>query len=99
MKEPRDDLERHLPGLLGAAGKSIALAPNAKERIDALRRVGDRDAFLRFLEREEVDLGLDARATGTILNAARDESRWRDAHAALLRSAEQQLVDRFSSSA
>lgn len=89
----------HLPGLLGAAGRAIAHAPQAKERVEALRRVRDRDAFLSFLEREEVDLGVDRPAAQRILDAARDEHGWREAHATLLRSAEQQLVDRFSSSA
>jgi hypothetical protein len=95
----QDSLDKHLPGLLGAAGKAIALSPQAKARVAELRHVEDREAFLRYLAREEVDLGVDQPAVEAIREAAGDEARWKDTHAALLRSAEQQLTERFHSSA
>ena len=87
----------HLQALLGSAGKHIASLPGAK-RVVARMRVADSPQDLSFLL-QSVDLGLEEPARQAIVTAARDEDRWRDVHALLLRSAEQQLVDRFSPSA
>lgn len=88
--------DRHLHALLGSAGKSIAALPGAK-RVLARMKLADSPAdFVYVLQ--SVDLGVDERARRTIWEAAADESRWREAHAALVRSAEQQLIERFSPS-
>lgn len=94
MKDKVDD--RHLQGLLGSAGKSIANLPGAKRVVARLKLAESPQDFAYLLQ--SVDLGVDEAARRTIWEAACDESRWRETHAVLMRSAEQQLTDRFSSS-
>ena len=88
--------DRHLNALLGTAGKAIAKLPGAKRVVARMRLAETPRDFAYLLQ--SVDLGVDERARRTIWEAASDEERWREVHAALVRSAEQQLVDRFSSS-
>ncbi|HEX2021823.1 MAG TPA: hypothetical protein VHH36_03870 [Candidatus Thermoplasmatota archaeon] len=95
MREPTDD--RHLVALLGTAGKAIASLPGARRVVARLKDAGSPSDFAALLQ--SVDLGVDEPARATIVNAARDGARWREVHATLVRSAEQQLTDRFSPSA
>lgn len=95
MQDPID--ERHLNALLGTAGKSIAGLPGAK-RVVARMKLAESPQDLAYLL-QSVDLGVDEPARKVIWQAACDEARWREVHAVLLRSAEQQLTDRFSPSA
>lgn len=94
MQSKVDD--RHLAGLLGSAGKSIAALPGAK-RVVARLKLAESPEDLTYLL-QSVDLGVDEGARRTIWEAAADAARWRDTHALLLRSAEQHLIDRFSPS-
>lgn len=88
--------ESHLPALLSTAGKHIAELPGAR-RVVARMRAVDSAKDLSFLL-QSVDLGLDEPARQSIVQAAQDDARWREVHATIVRSAEQQLTDRFSSS-
>ncbi|HET6406094.1 MAG TPA: hypothetical protein VFH78_15745 [Candidatus Thermoplasmatota archaeon] len=94
MQEKVDD--RYLHALLGTAGKSIAALPGAK-RLLARIKVADSPEDLAYVL-QSVDFGVDEAARRTIWEAATDQERWRETHAALVRSAEQSLIDRFSSS-
>lgn len=89
--------ERHVGALLGTAGKTIASLPGAKNLVARLREAETPESLARLLQ--GLDLGVDEPARATIQQAVRDEGRWREAHALLVRSAEQQLIDRFSSGA
>ncbi len=95
----RTEAHEHLPGLLGSVGKSLAHAPQAKETVAELKRAETRKDFMAFLTAHDTSLGVDKPARDAIMDAARDEAQWRETHAQLLRSAEQQLIERFSSSA
>lgn len=88
--------QRHLHALLGTAGKSIAALPGAKRVVARMKLVESPRDFAYMLQ--SVDLGVDEAARKTIWEAALDEDRWRETHATLMRSAEQQLVERFYSS-
>lgn len=88
--------ERHLNALLGTAGKTIAALPGAKRVVAQMKLADTPRDFAYFLQ--SVDLGVDEPARRTIWEAATDEQRWREVHATLLRSAEQQLTERFSPS-
>lgn len=94
MKDKVDD--RHLPALLGSAGKSIAALPRAKRVVARLRMAQSPQDLAYVLQ--SVDLGVDEPARRTIWEAAADASRWRETHATLLRSAELHLIERFSPS-
>ena len=87
---------RYLNALLGSAGKSIASAPGAKEVVAKMKRVRSPADFAYLLQ--NVDLGLDLAARQAIWEAASDKERWEETHALLVRSAEQQLTDRFHAS-
>lgn len=89
--------ERHVGALLGTAGKAIASLPGAKNLVARLREAESPETLSRMLQ--GLDLGVDEPARTTIQNAVRDQERWREAHATLVRSAEQQLIERFSSGA
>lgn len=91
--------ERNLPGLLGSVGKSLAYTPQARETVRELKAVETREGFLGFLDAYRDKLGVDEPAAQLIRDAAMDAHRWKDAHASLLRSAEQQVIERFSPSA
>lgn len=86
----------HLQALLASAGKHIAALPGAK-RVVARMRVADSPEDLSYLL-QSVDIGLDEPARRLIVAATKDEERWRDAHAALVRSAEMHLTEKFSPS-
>jgi hypothetical protein len=88
--------ERYLNALLGSAGKSIASAPGAKTVVARMKLVRSPEDFAYLLQ--SVDLGLDMDARKAIWEAAADKERWRETHALLVRSAEQQLTDRFHAS-
>lgn len=85
-----------LQALLGTAGKNIAHLPGAR-RLVARLRVADSPQDLGAILRD-LDIGLDTDARERVIGAATDGENWREAHATLLRSAEQQLTDRFSAS-
>ena len=89
--------ERHVGALLGSAGKAIASLPGAKNLVAKLREAESPESLSRMLQ--GLDLGVDEPARATIQDAVRDEERWKEAHALLVRSAEQQLIERFSSGA
>lgn len=89
--------ERHVGALLGSAGKAIASLPGAKNLVARLREARDPQSLARMLQ--GLDLGVDEPARHAIQRAVLDEDRWQEAHATLVRSAEQQLTDRFSPSA
>jgi hypothetical protein len=95
VQQKTDD--RHLAGLLGSAGKSIASLPGAKRVVARLKLAHSPEDLTYLLQ--SVDLGVDESARRTIWEAAADTQRWRETHALLLRSAEQHLIDRFSPSA
>lgn len=87
---------RHLAGLLGSAGKNIAGLPHAKRVIAQLREAKDPRHLCSFLQ--SVDIGLEEPARQVICDAASDEAQWKEVHSTLVRSAEMQLVERFSPS-
>jgi hypothetical protein len=89
--------ERHVGALLGTAGKTIGSLPGAKNLVARLREAESPESLSRLLQ--GLDLGVDEPARAAIQGAVRDGERWREAHALLVRSAEQQLIDRFSSGA
>lgn len=84
----------HLAGLFGTAGKAIAKSPSAFAHVETLRNVKDVDEFRSFLK--ETDLGVATPAAEAIRDAAGQEISWKEAHATMLRSAEQQLADMYS---
>lgn len=86
-----------LPGLLGSAGKTLAHLPGARGVVERLKSADSPQALAGVLQ--SVDLGLDEPARALIQRAALDPQRWRDVHSTLVRSAELQLHERFSSSA
>lgn len=87
---------RHLRALLGTAGKSIASQPGASHVVARMRLAHSPEDLAYILQ--NVDLGVDEPARRTIWEAAADKDTWRETHAVLLRSAEQQLIERFSPS-
>ena len=87
--------EAHLNALLGSAGKRIASQPGAKDLVERIRTADSSEDLASFLR--SVDLGLEPPARDAIVDAA-ESTRWREVHATLVRSAEQQLIDRFSAS-
>lgn len=87
----------HLAGLFGTAGKAIAKSPDAFKHVETLRGVNDVETFRSFLK--GTDLGVDPPAAEVIREAAGAEPTWREAHATMLRSAEQQLADMYSANA
>lgn len=92
---PSDVEPRHLQGLLGTAGKSMAAMPDGKRIIERLREADSRDDFLFVLR--SADLGVDAPAREVIQDEA--WRRWQDVKATLLQSAELQLQERYDSNA
>lgn len=87
---------RHLTGLLGSAGKSIAAMPDGHRFVARLRSVDSRDDLLRVLK--HADLGVEKPARQVITDAAAGR-RWEEVRATLLMSAEMQLHERFNSNA
>lgn len=87
--------ERHLTGLLGTAGKSIAAMPEARRVVDQLRDAHSRDDLMFILR--SADLGVDEPAREMIRDAA--AKHWEDVRATLLKSAELQLHERFNANA
>ena len=87
--------ERHLTGILGTVGKSIAAMPEGKRVVDQMRRADSPDELLFVLR--SADLGVDEPAQRLVRDAATEH--WEDVKSALLRSAELQLTERYSSNA
>lgn len=85
---------KHLQGLLGTAGKAIAAMPEAKRVVETLRKAHSREDLLFVLR--SADLSLADPARKVITDAARED--WEGLRAALLRSAEQQLIERYHAS-
>ena len=88
--------ERYVNALLGSAGKTIAGLPGARRVVARMKLADSPEDFAYVLQ--SVDLGVDEMARRAIWEAATDAQRWREAHALLVRAAEQSLVDRFSPS-
>lgn len=88
---------KHLPALLGSAGKSIAGMPEGRKVIEQLRRARTKEDVLFVLR--SVDLGFADPAREMVTRAAQDDAQWRDVKALLLRSAEHQLHERYSANA
>lgn len=88
--------ERHLRALLGSAGKTIASLPGAKGVVAKMKLVKGPEDLAYILQ--GVDLGLAEPARQVIWRAAVDRDRWRETHAILMRSAEQQLIEKFHAS-
>jgi hypothetical protein len=86
---------RHLPGLLGTAGKSLAAMPDGKRIVERLREADSREDLLFILR--SADLGLAEPAREVIHEEA--WRRWQDVKATLLQSAELQLHERYDSNA
>lgn len=89
--------ERHLTGLLGSVGKSIASMPEAK-RVVAQMRDADSPEELLFVLRA-ADMGVEEPAKRVVWDAATDARQWEEVKSALVRSAELQLAERYSSNA
>lgn len=89
--------ERHVGALLGSAGKAIASMPGAKNLVARMRDADEPERLARLLQ--GLDLGVDEPARAAIQQAILDRDRFPETHALLVRSAEQQLIDRFSSGA
>jgi hypothetical protein len=87
--------DRHLTGLLGTAGKAIATMPEGKRVVQQLKQARSRDELLFLLR--SVDLSLADPARDVVTRAATTD--WEDVRAAILRSAQLQLHERFDSSA
>ena len=87
--------ERHLTGLLGTAGKAIAAMPEGRRVVQQLKRAHSKEDLLFLLR--SADLSLADPAREVVTNAAREN--WTDVRAALVRSAELQLHERYSSNA
>ena len=89
--------ERHLTGILGSVGKSIAAMPEGKRVVDQMRAADSPQALLFVLR--SADLGVEEPAQRLVRDAAMDEQHWEDVKSTLLRSAELQLAERYSSNA
>lgn len=87
--------ERHLPGLLGSAGKSIAAMPDGAKMVEHLRLANSRDELLFILR--SANLGVEAPARAVIQQAA--QANWQEVKNTLLMSAELQVHERYHSSA
>lgn len=87
---------RYLNALLGSAGKSIAQSPGAKGVLARMKLARSPEDLAYVLQ--NVDLGLDAMARQAIWEAATDREHWHEAHALLVRSAEQHITERFHAS-
>lgn len=88
--------ERHLTGILGSMGKSIAAMPEGRRVVEELRHA-ETEEDLRFVL-QSAELGVDEPAKRMVLEAA-DDAHWQEVKAMLLRSAELQLTERYSSNA
>lgn len=94
-----NSLRTHLPALIDVAGKSLAHAPAARETVAELREADDPRRFVAFLEDRRTALGVDQPAADAIVDAARDDERWRETYTRMLQSAEQHLAEQFDSNA
>lgn len=93
---PRVDA-RHLMGLLGTAGKSIARQPQARALVARVRDARSPADLARVLR--GLDLGVEPEARRVVTDALAAGPRWEATRAALSRSAEQSLEERFDSGA
>lgn len=98
MEENTEEIDvKHLTGILGSVGKSIAAMPEGRRVIDRMRRADSSDDLVFLLRSAE--LGVAPPAQKLVLDAAGDERQWEDVRSTLLRSAELQLTERYSSNA
>jgi hypothetical protein len=88
---------RHIMGLLGTAGKSLARAPGAHEVVARVREARSPAELARVLA--PFDLGLDGPARRVVERELARPARWEAMRAALGRSAELALAERFQSGA
>lgn len=88
---------KHLTGILGSVGKSIAAMPEGRRVVRELKEADSEEDLVFVLQSAE--LGVAEPAKKLILDAASDDAQWEEVRAALLRSAELQLTERFSSNA
>lgn len=88
---------KHLTGILGSVGKAIAAMPEGRRVIDRIRVASSREDLVFLLRSAE--MGVAPPAQKLVLDAANDERQWEDVRSTLLRSAELQLTERFSSNA
>jgi hypothetical protein len=86
---------RHLQGLLGSAGKSLAAMPDGRRIVERLRAADSKEDLLFILR--SADLGVEPPARDVIQDAATRD--WEDVKATLLMSAELQIHERYSSNA
>jgi len=89
--------ERHLAGILGSVGKSIAAMPEGRRVVEQMRQAGSPEEFLFVLRSAE--MGVDEPARRLVWDAANDARHWEEVKGTLLRSAELQLTERYSSNA
>ena len=89
--------ERHLTGILGSVGKSIAAMPEGRRVVAQMRDAHSPEDLLFVLR--SADLGVDEPARQLVCEAATDDAQWEDVKSALVRSAELQLTERYSSNA
>lgn len=88
---------KHLTGILGTVGKNLAAMPEGKRVVAELRDAHSSQDVVFLLR--SAQLGIDEPAKEMVLNAVRDEQHWEEVRAVLLRSAELQLTERYSSNA
>lgn len=86
---------RHLTALLGSAGKAIAAMPEGKRVVEQLKNATTKEDLLFLLR--SADLGLADPARDMVTREA--SANWQDVRDMLLRSAELQLVERYSANA
>ncbi|GEM_PF-3906951 len=89
---PRVDA-RYLPGLLATAGRAISRHPAASGVVARVRTARTPEDLARILS--PLDLSLAPPARQLVEDALAGGPRWKAAHAALVRSAEQSLAERF----
>lgn len=89
--------EKHLTGIIGSVGKAIAGMPEAKRVVKEMRDASSREDLLFVLRSAE--MGVDEPAKRLVWDAASDAQHWEEVKSALVRSAELQLTERYSSNA
>lgn len=88
---------RHLAGILGTVGKAIAAMPEGKRVVEQVKEAHSPEDLLFVLR--SADMGVDEPARRLVWDAATDARHWEEVRATLLRSAELQLTERYSSNA
>lgn len=88
---------KHLTGILGTVGKNLAAMPEGKRVVAELREAHSSEDVVFLLQ--SAQLGIEDPAKEMVLHAVQDEAQWEEIRATLLRSAELQLTERYSSNA